>query len=255
MKKHFDLQRFILLFVRELILNKLSILIMGAALTLLFLGWDYVWRYIHMSVYIKHYFVYPAAAVFYCLAITSSVFKELDSSQKKIEYLMIPASVLEKYLVKYIYSTFVLIIMSIAAISTASIIVELLKVLSLPGKSMSSIMNHYTYAQLVLVLSYYFPLQAYFFFGAVYFRKLEFIKTLTMIIAMYGIIYMFYSTVLDPFTYIIGTKYSYVLSVNSIEYTKDLASVIRFVTVSVLPLALLVVGYLRLKETEAADGI
>jgi hypothetical protein len=104
---------------------------------------------------------------------TSSVFADLGEKKKAVAWLTLPASHLEKYMVDWVYSFLIFII-----VYTLTFYLALVFAVNLQHvhNHRRVIMNVFEKQALLFCLVYAF-LHAIAFFGAVYFEKLHFIKT------------------------------------------------------------------------------
>lgn len=192
MNNTFNLSRFAQLFMRhtrEQFKTYLMSFIVLMGLVGVLLGYIF---------YTNNNSVNPTANVIYfliclflgCTIFTSTIFSELNDKRKAIPYLMLPASAFEKYLLAWLYS---LVIFSVLYVSGFYAIDRILVSMSeikpttatlsaSPGK------GQVFYDALVLGL---LLLHSLAFFGAIFFRKLHFIKTgfvLIIFIALIGLL-------------------------------------------------------------------
>src|SRR5450631_982459 len=115
---------------------------------------------------------------------TSNVFADLGEKKKAIAWLSLPASHLEKYMVAWIYSFLLFII-----VYTLSFYFALFFAVNLQHvhNHRRVIMNVFEKQTMMFYLVYAF-LHAIAFFGAVYFEKLHFIKTAFSFFIIMGIL-------------------------------------------------------------------
>jgi hypothetical protein len=115
---------------------------------------------------------------------TSTIFADLGERKKAITWLTLPASHFEKYLVAWIYS-FLLFIIVYTLIFYVAVFIEIQfqRVHGLP----QGILNVFETQVLLMYLVYAF-LHAIAFFGAVYFEKLHFIKTAFIFFIIMGVL-------------------------------------------------------------------
>ena len=115
---------------------------------------------------------------------TSTVFADLGERKKAIAWLTLPASHFEKYLVAWIYSFLLFIIVYTLIFYVAVFIaIQFQHVHGLPH----GILNVFETQVLLMYLVYAF-LHAIAFFGAVYFEKLHFIKTAFIFFIIMGVL-------------------------------------------------------------------
>ena len=118
---------------------------------------------------------------------TSTIFAELGEKKKAIAYLTLPASHFEKYLVAWLYSF--LIFLVIYMISFYLVALFLLNVKHIPGQA-EGVINLLEKPNLQIGLIYAF-LHAIAFWGAIYFNKLHFIKTGFVFFVFMGLLILF----------------------------------------------------------------
>ena len=173
MKKQFDIKRFWQTLFREFALNKINILIMLGSLTFLNLLLNYMSQrpYMYLPSWLKGSGIIIITLI-YCMIITSSSFAELNTADRKIDFLMLPSSIVEKFIVKFIYTTIGLLFLSYVALSLSAILVEIYRYI-FPNAGLFKRMFHiYSYFNFGGFFQMYFALHSLFFFGAIYFKKL-----------------------------------------------------------------------------------
>lgn len=104
---------------------------------------------------------------------TSTIFADLGDKKKAIPWLLLPASHFEKFLVAWIYSFIVFIIIYTASFYMVALFVLSIKPLEGPLPEMFEISNHHA-LQMYLIYAFLHSVAIY---GAIYFEKLHFIKT------------------------------------------------------------------------------
>jgi hypothetical protein len=114
-------------------------------------------------------------SLFIGIVFTSSAFNFIHNRERAVQFLLLPASIEEKFLVKFLFSSLVYFICSIVLFLSASLISSVLK-FALTGSSpvLSSLSNFN-------ILNYLMPyifFHSAFFFGSIFFKKNSFIKTL-----------------------------------------------------------------------------
>jgi hypothetical protein len=174
MKNHFNLSRFGLLFRKHTTEHiKTYLMALGVLLGSLFLviGWvAYIdprpMREVEQTLFFA-FFLMGAGTIF-----TSTVFANLSGKSRAIATLMLPASQLEKYLVGWLYS-FVLFLL----VYTASfyLVINLVLALDPQPTELVNIFKEKNFASAMLLM--YALLHGIAIWGAVAFEKLAFIKT------------------------------------------------------------------------------
>jgi len=271
MKNQFNLKRFWQTLFRELAFNKTNILIMLASLTFLNLLLNYITQRPYLSKANWLNADISVIALIYCMVIISSSFAELNTADRKIDFLMLPSSILEKYLVKFIYTTVGLILLSYVALSLAAVIVELYRYL-FPGAGLfKSMLHSYSNFKFDRYLQNYFSLHSIFFFGAIYFKKLELGKTFIAAIGIFAALNIYLSLIsLLPFFENVNTpleilniplqiNVNAVLSIQSMRkiaaVNNNVREIVFIIMLYVLPVFLWALSFIRLQENEVADGV
>jgi hypothetical protein len=174
MKNHFSLQRFGLLFRKHTTEHLKSYLMSLAVLVgalFLVIGWI---AYISRSPMVSNqqeiffsFFLMGAGTIF-----TSTVFSNLSGKNRAIATLMLPASILEKYLVGWLYSFVIFLLLF-----TGSFYLAMSSILRLDAQpaELLNIFKEGTFALSMLLI--YSLLHSVAIWGAVAFEKLSFIKT------------------------------------------------------------------------------
>ena len=191
------------------------------------------------------------------LILTSSSFKDRHNSNNIHNWLMLPASTFEKFLVRFLFSTAVIIIGSALICWLSSLL--------------SGIANAILYDQSITLFnpfksSVWHMIQAYlvfqplFFLGAVWFRKNHFLKTILTLFCLQIIIslisgglgYMFLYRFLEGNFNSLAE--SFFLS-HRIMDGRVLAAALRILLQGIIPVSCWVAAYFRLKEAEVKDGV
>ncbi len=272
MKKQFNLKRFLRTFWRELALNKTNILIMIASLTFISLLMNLISQRPSFPK-LSRYGIdgFPIVALVYCLIIASSSFSELNFADRKIDFLMLPSSVVEKYIVKFIYTTLGFFLLSISSVGLSAILIESYYYLFPSGTLFRKLMHSYYYYNYNRIFQNYIMFHSIFFFGGIYFRKLELGKTFLTVsgtIATLGIylsllnILPFFKNVSTPFDIMnvsMQINENSDLSLKSwsniFELNRTVKDIVIFCAYNILPIFLWVLSFLRLQENEVSDGV
>ena len=129
------------------------------------------------------------------LIFTSSIFNELNNTSPATSYLITPSSHLEKFFSKLMTSTIVFTIVTIIVFTALSAVSSL--VLAVGIGELRPFFNPFLEENIETILSY-FGIQAFFFLGAVAFRRSEFFKTIGVLLFIslfFGfIVLLFFST-------------------------------------------------------------
>lgn len=128
------------------------------------------------------------------LMLTSNIFKEISSKHRGWLYMMLPANPSEKILSYWLLTTVGYVVIASLTMVVSSIVLSVLSTLIF--KSAFYVFNPFSMAHLNILLQYCI-VQSLFFFGAIYFQKNNFIKTILSVFVfntILGIIavFMFY---------------------------------------------------------------
>ena len=285
MKNIFNSKRFFLMLTREFTLNKKNLLII--ALSMIFVS--LVITYFGAASYtitstlpaqtVKVYMVYPFIVLIYCVIVTSYSFLELNTPDKKIDFIMLPASVAEKYFTKFFYTTFGFVFLATLALSINTLFVNLLNA-GLPHEYYTQ--NHYyTHSKLPFVninyltyLHFYLVVHSIFFFCGIYFVKMELPKTVLAIVGIaFGIILL--SLLFNAFGVVGEFNFSYNTNFRKFlsgytpakmqwsnqsyylvrMFIDKVFDVLKFILMYIIPFFFWILGFLRLREIEVRDGV
>ncbi len=188
------------------------------------------------------------------LVLTSLAFAELGDRRKIHGFLLLPCSALEKYLSRYVLTSWVYVAASLAEYSGFIVLAQ--GVNAFFGGQPFSYSGCFN-PRLVHLIIAYLVVHPVFLAGAVYFKKQAFLKTLVAIFAL-PFSLMGFVTVLTRILYhntIFSPDLSFRWFTGSLMHFLMVISLITRWPFLALPPLLLVIGYLRLKEREAADGV
>jgi len=259
MRSKVDFNRVIKLIKQELISNQkfvvlfsVSILVINIILSSLFSldGPE--------TTYVPH-----IAVIIVMLSIlTSFSFYELDNPEQGIFYLNFPATNFEKYLSRWILTLLGYLIIGIIIYLVVCIYVYLLNssqsnfTISRPNYSLLNPAN----VNFISSLSSYIFFHSLFFFGAIFFKKNEAVKSIISLVVLiflfYAILFLLHRIIIPDLsiTFFLNPNYGGIVNYQRIlefqDYKKELFSfVINFLKYLVPPL-LWLLGYFRLKEEE-----
>lgn len=274
MNQTLDLKRLWLTVVREFALNKINLLIIGASMILVCLVVTYVKgaltprEYGSMQEYLRIYHSYPIVVLIYCVVVTAFIFYDLNATDKQIDYLMLPASGLEKYLTKFLLTTVGFILLAILALAVNKLQVNILN----GGRYDAEyrLIDQPTDWQYLWL---YFIAHSVFFFGSVYFRKMELAKIILTVISLMTLLYFFTQFLkemglvdlmkLKEYLAIgysgINNEQNQVPTIQSIEKLRivydDFGSIVKWVWALAVPPFFWILGFIKLREIEVKDGI
>jgi hypothetical protein len=197
------------------------------------------------------------------LIMTSLSFAELADRRKTHGFLLLPCSAFEKYLSRYILTSWLYVAGSLIAYSAFIFLAgTVYSLFHAHTFSYSACFKH----QNVRYLFYYLLVHPVFLMGAVYFKKQAFLKTAVAVLALPFILFSFHTLLIRIFYHdtIFLPNYSSQTGFFPFIYSRwefpnfDLMDIFWLLTLwpfPALPPFLLIIGYLRLKEREAVDGV
>jgi len=187
----FSLNRFIKLFKRHSIANykpylMLLLLLIGGIATAL----TFSIKNAESIISIEQYTMFKISLFVSVPIFTAGIFSELSSQSKSISYLMLPASNLEKWLVAWVYSFFIYLIIYVACFYFVDILV--LQYCNATAKKPQELVNIFDPKySLINDLVIFALLHALSFFGAVFFRKHQILKIGSLLLVFYfGLVYV-----------------------------------------------------------------
>lgn len=178
MNQTFNIQRFSMLFKKHTIENyKTYLMSVGvlAGMLLLFMGIASYGSGSYLSLGTQETFFVSFLLIAGCI-FTSLVFADLGDKKKAIPTLILPASHFEKYLVAWLYSFVIFQLLFVGLFYLIATIVTNLGQ-DIPGRENSLLDIFSTDRKAYAAFIIYPILHAIIFFGAIYFEKLHFIKT------------------------------------------------------------------------------
>jgi len=180
------------------------------------------------------------------LIITSTIFNELHYPDKSLHYLTLPASALEKLISALVISILAYVVVGVFALLLVNVIVWILSLIIF-GVGIT-VFNPFSSEIINYVIFYYIFMHSFFFLGAVYFRKNNFIKTALALFLIIITLVIFTSI----FSYFIIGVGSYTTDNRMFFIKIEDSGFIRFYEVFrvVLIPFLWIVAYFRLKERE-----
>lgn len=272
MNQLFDSKRVVQTIVREFALNKLNLLIIAGSMILISLVITYIAGQFYASPtslynFPKEYHAYPIVIFIYCIAVTSFIFAELNVPEKQIDYLMLPSSTFEKYISKFLLTTFGFLLLAVLAHSINTMQVNILnRGISTNDLQVKST-NFYEMLKLYLVW------HSVFFFGSVYFRKMELAKTILVLVGI-GVFIYFYAQFLKELGLVDLIQLNRFLRIGFIGYNDplnqvpsvqslaklswvyhDVLTTSKVILTYVIPLIFWALGFIRLREIEVKDGV
>ena len=191
------------------------------------------------------------------IVMTSLSFSELSDRRRTHGFLLLPCSTLEKYLSRYVLTSWIYVAGSLLVYSVFIFLAGTVhSLVQAKPFSYSACFNQ----EHVQFLFYYLLVHPVFLLGALFFKRQTFLKTAVAILAL-PISLMYFRIILVRILYhdsiFLPYNYSFVFY-PFYDVFGDFPSIIWLVIqwpFPVLPPLLLIVGYIRLKEREAVDGV
>ncbi|AEV29076.1 hypothetical protein SpiGrapes_1263 [Sphaerochaeta pleomorpha str. Grapes] len=195
--------------------------------------------------------------------LTSLVFvNDMFSKEHQNEWLMLPATSLEKFLAKGILTAFAYPVALILVMTIASVFIEALMLLFF-GSPFT--MFNPLVSEVGSQLAMYFVWQSVFLLGATLFHKAHFIKTvlaLFVLAIVMGLLGMLFARIFFPLiTGISPFSRTISFSFSSVQRIEDVAGLRVFITLgkiiyyAVLPLFCWVTAYFKVEEVQATDAV
>ncbi|OQY34618.1 MAG: hypothetical protein B6241_04125 [Spirochaetaceae bacterium 4572_59] len=189
---------------------------------------------------------------------TAAIFKDRHDRDSIHNWLMLPASTLEKYLVRFLFSTVGLILITLITVWLSSFITSLALFL-LYGHSFS-LFNFTDKRDIWLIIQGYLALHPFFFLGAAWFRKNQIIKTLLTLFIIQiilsfiggGLGYMFLIRfAMENEFYMTDQTFFNDIMISG----KNIALMARILFQLIIPVCCWTTAYFKLKKAEVKDGI
>lgn len=181
------------------------------------------------------------------LILTSMIFNEVHSPTKAFQFLTLPSTTSEKLFAAWFTGSVIYTVVSMIAIFSLSILVEVIKGVNTGVWSPFNIFNPFTLDVISTILSFLFY-QSIFLLGAVYFKSNNFIKTLLVVIVfVLGLLFIFNIGFL-----IFGLSQNQELFINVQLGAQRWFSVLTFILGTGLTIFFIWLSYLQLKNKQVA---
>ncbi len=192
------------------------------------------------------------------LITTSTLFRDSHDSENIHNFLMLPASVLEKYLVRFLFSTLGLILIASLIVFASSLITSLLNLILY--KASPVIFNPFLNRDIWFGVQGYLVLQAPFFLGAIWFRKHNLLKTVLSLLVIHillGILTGGLGYVMIIRAFQDGSLHMGATEIfgNSFFSSRRILLFLRVLGQGVVPVTCWTAAYFRLKEAQVKDGV
>ncbi|MCC5942199.1 MAG: hypothetical protein JJU37_11720 [Balneolaceae bacterium] len=183
------------------------------------------------------------------LAITSRIFHEVHSPNTCYQFLTLPATNFEKFFSAWVVTTVAYTIFAMLSIVLLSFSVETLSALITGNWGGFALFNPISGDVIETIMSY-FVYQSIFMFGAIYFRKNNFLKTvLAYIVIVIGLLITFATIML-----ILGLSYEGEVnfSMHFDGISGLISETLQFIYSVLFTLVMLLLTYLQLKRKQVA---
>ncbi len=252
----FSLSRFIQLIRRHYVLNYKGLLIgygaFAVALAIIGALSSFARSEFNIQVFAVLFYVFLFVAGY---ILSSSVFSELHSPEKSIHFLTLPASDFEKWFSGWLNTSIIYLIFSLVVFYVSYFLSALLALIwfEVPFEGYNIFSGDFFQMSLLYLIT-----QSVFFFGAVYFKRFNFLKTILALFVLL-IIYSVYQTLISAvafreiFMILIheGRVNDTVMVPGLEEYMENtVLPLIKGVFYFVIPVFFLSLSYIRLKERE-----
>jgi hypothetical protein len=246
MSEQLSLRRLGLLVRNDLLLEQRTLLIVSAIVAVLALFGPAGAVYLDYTGVAFYRTVFLIALFGFGTVTTSMSFTDLHGRTTSAQYLLLPATSLEKTAARLLWGTAVVIVGLLLLTTALSVVVEVLKLAAFGGENaIFSPLDPIAWS----VIPHYLVVQALFFLGAAWFRRLNFIKTLLAL----GIIVALLSAFGVGVTWSVVDGFGYV---NGRYVDLDwFVWVIYYLYLVGLPLFCWFVAWLRVKETQVRHGV
>ena len=258
----FNMRRFLRLVRADLALNTGWILPGAAVFFWVMTVGSFFKGFLTTDTPIAPYF-YMSMVFFGGIILTSLSFGELGDQKKELAYLLLPGSTFEKYLSRYILTSWVYMAGCLFVYSVFIIIARgVYPLLSDQPFSFTACFDFKLGRSL-----YFYPLiHPVFFLGALYFRRQALLKTAVVAIAL-PVILVCFQTLLTRILYHNSVflpesryrGYFFPLFVSNWDFwmidVRSIPWLLSLWLFPALPPLFLIAGYFRLKEREAVDGV
>lgn len=264
MNSKFSFNRFCVLCKNDLILYKKNIIlffifiIFACFLMGLFLPASF-------GYYGRKYIAYLAPILMGIITLTGFSFIEFDSEKRSMSYLLLPATLKEKYLSRCLFTLFGYFILGMITYIILQYFVYHLNNSSIFYYQEKFILFREVENPLIY-LNIYLLFHSIFIFGAVFYKKNSFLKTAISCFIIFAIfllwmklLHMIFIPEADV-SFFISIDYGFFYTSEKafnkfIEYKRTFSNVMSTIAFYIIPPILWVLGYFRLKEKEVADGV
>lgn len=181
----------------------------------------------------------------------SYAFSELHNKNKNDDYLLLPASALEKTLVRLLEVSLAVPLFGLIVVALAALIAESVRFLAfgLPFNIFNPFVSPFWKDMLNLIV-----IQSVFFLGGAWFKKNHLIKTALTVIVFFIIIVLF-TSVLGRIVFSQYFGGSLIPDFNSLWKMKTALTIGKILLYGLLPPFCWIMAWVRVAETQSSDGI
>jgi hypothetical protein len=197
--------------------------------------------------------------------LSSMAFLPIYKKERNMEYLMIPASTLEKFLVKYLSVTVVFVASLIVFSGATGLVSEGLNMLLLKRHH---VLFHPIDKNAALVMLHYLIIQSVFLLGSAYFKRIPYVQTLlvlwllSFVFMILGFIFLgvIAKTFMESAPMMAGGAQTLLTNPQMIveflgPYGKALALILKISYFGVLAPVCALISFLRLREAQVQYGV
>ncbi len=209
-----------------------------------------------------NYMSYLELPLFAAAIITASMaFLDLHNKTKNDDFLLLPASALEKTIVRLVGVSFVVPLFAVIVVTIAALISETVRTLVF-GLSFN-MFNPFS-LEVLTNWKYLIAVQSVFFLGAAWFKKAHAVKTafsvvvLTIILGLIAVFIfriVFHQSFHNLFTFSNLSVFNEMSEVESWHYFYSLTRILKILFLGVFPIFCWVTAWICVKETQSSDGI
>ncbi len=209
-----------------------------------------------------NYMSYLELPLFFTAIITASMaFLDLHNKNKNDDFLLLPASALEKTIVRLVGVSVVVPLFAIIVVTTAALISEIVRTLVF-GLSFN-MFNPFS-LEVLMNWIYLIAVQSVFFLGAAWFKKAHAVKTalsvvvLTIILGLIAVLIfriVFHQSFSNLFTFSDLSVFNGIGEVRIWHYFHSLTRILKILFTGVFPIFCWMTAWICVKETQSSDGI
>lgn len=245
----FNLKRFFYLSKVELINNWRIYLLKDLIIVLIFVN---LTIFSNMFNSVTDPYGFFVINLFLGVIFTSLTFNQIHNKESGIAFLMLPCSIEEKFFVKLLFTTLVYFVFAFVSIFVASLVVGLVKFAFF--KVSFTFLNPVAH-NIFKVFLIYIYFHSMFFFGAVFFKKNNFLFTALSMIVIILVLMILFSFIFVNFFAGLTSGYNNSFNFNNLaniinNNTDTINIVFKIIFGYLIPPVLYILSYLKLKRIE-----